>query len=85
MKLQYKIDGQVHDIYYIDNKYNQISKDLDNLNSDKIIILFDSNISKEIRNKVTTSLKFLAAKFMSLNLLVQKNKSLKAVLKLLIL
>ena len=40
MKLQYKIDGQVHDIYYIDNKYNQISKDLDNLNSDKKIIIF---------------------------------------------
>lgn len=84
MKLQYKIDGQVHDIYYIDNKYNQISKDLDNLNSDKkLLFLFDSNISKEIRNKVTTSLKFSGCKIYEFEFVgTKKNKSLKAVLKI---
>ncbi len=84
MNLQYKIDGQTHDIYYIDSKYNQISKDLENLRSDKkLLFLFDKNISKETRNKVTTSLKFSGCKIYEFEFIgTKKNKSLKAVLKI---
>tara|TARA_B100001029_G_C15051453_1_gene451049 strand:- start:513 stop:1622 length:1110 start_codon:yes stop_codon:yes gene_type:complete len=84
MNLQYKIGNQSHYICYLNNNYNQISKDLDKLRSDKkLLFLFDKNISKEVRNKVGTALKFSGCKVFEIEFIgSKKNKSLKAVLKI---
>ena len=84
MSLQYKIGNQFHDIYYINKNYNQISKDIEKLQSDKkLLFLFDKNISREIRNKVVSSLKLSGCKIYEIEFFgTKKNKSLKAVLKI---
>ena len=84
MNLKYKIGNQLHDIYYISKNYNQISKDIEKLQSDKkLLYLFDKNISQEIRNKVISSLKFSGCKVYEIEFIGnKKNKSLKAVLKI---
>ena len=63
MDLKYKIGNQSHYIYYLKDNYNQISNDIDKLQSDKkLLFLFDKNISQEIRKKVISSLKFSGCK-----------------------
>ena len=84
MSLKYNIGNQKYDVYYLSSKFNQISKDLEDLKSDKkLLFLFDKNISKEIRNRVITSLKFSGCKIYQFEFIgTKKNKSLKAVLKI---
>ena len=83
MSLKYNIGNQKYDVYYLNSKFNQISKDLEDLKSDKkLLFLFDKNISKEIRNRVITSLKFSGCKIYQFEFIGTKNKSLKAVLKI---
>ena len=49
MDLQYKIGNQSHYIHYLKNNYNQISNDIDKLESDKkLLFLFDKNISQKL-------------------------------------
>ena len=75
MNLQYKIGNQSHYICYLNNNYNQISKDLDKLRSDKkLLFLFDKNISKEVRNKVGTALKFSGCKVFEIEFIGSKKK-----------
>ena len=41
----YKINQNLHDIYYLNNSLNQISKDLEKLKSDKkILFIYDKEI-----------------------------------------
>tara|TARA_Y100000741_G_C18240717_1_gene553579 strand:+ start:77 stop:1186 length:1110 start_codon:yes stop_codon:yes gene_type:complete len=84
MNLRYKIGNEPHDIYYIRKNYNQISKDIEKLKSDKkLLFLFDKNISQEVRNKVVTALKLSGCKVYEIEFIgSKKNKSLKAVLKI---
>jgi len=84
MQLHYRIEGNDHDIYYLKNNLNQISKDLEKLESDKkILFIFDQNISKNIRNKIFSSLKFSGCKLFQLEFRgSKKNKELKSVLKI---
>jgi len=84
MNLQYKIGNQSHYIHYLKDNYNQISNDIDKLESDKkLLFLFDKNISQEIRKKVVKALKFSGCKVFEIEFIgSKKNKSLKAVLKI---
>ena len=54
MDLQYKIENQVHDIYYLKNNYKQISRDIEKLKSDKTTFLFDKNITKIQRKSINS-------------------------------
>lgn len=84
MNLQYKIENQVHNIYYLKNNYKQISRDIEKLKSDKkLLFLFDKNISKIQREKVSNSLRNSGCKIYEMEFIGnKKNKSLKAVLKI---
>lgn len=84
MHLHYKINQNLHDIYFLGNSLNQISKDLEKLKSDKkILFIFDKNISKNLRNKIYSTLKFSGCKLFQLEFRgSKKNKELNSALKI---
>ena len=58
MKIEYRINKENYQIYYLNKKLSQITKDLETMKSDKkILFLFDKNISKKIRNEIYSELK----------------------------
>ena len=62
MKIEYRINKENYQIYYLNKKFSQITKDLETMKSDKkILFLFDKNISKKIRNEIYSELNFQVA------------------------
>ena len=84
MHLRYKINQNLHDIYYLNNSLNQISKDLEKLKSDKkILFIYDKEISKNLKNKIYSTLKFSGCKLFQLEFRgSKKNKELNSALKI---
>ncbi len=84
MKITYRVNDQEHDIFYLNKKYDQIAKDLDHLDSDKkLLFITDKNVSKEITEKILTTLNFSGCKIFKIEFLgSKKNKDLKSVLKI---
>ena len=59
MKIEYRINKENYQIYYLNKKLSQITKDLETMKSDKkILFLFDKNISKKLEMKFILSLHF---------------------------
>jgi len=84
MKISYRLNGQDYYVHFLEKSYNQISKDLDKLNSDKkILFVYDNNISKNIINNIFSTLKFTGCNVYKLQYIgSKKNKNLKSVLKI---
>ena len=84
MKLTYKLNKIKHNIFFLNKNISQISKDIEQLKSDKkILFLFDKNISKKIIKKILLQLKSSGCDVYQIEFLgSKKNKNLKAVLKI---
>ena len=77
MKIEYRINKENYQIYYLNKKFSQITKDLETMKSDKkILFLFDKNISKKIRNEIYSELKFSGCSVYEIEFIGSKNKNL---------
>ncbi len=84
MKIEYRINKENYQIYYLNNKLSQITNDLEKMKSDKkILFLFDKNINKKIRSEIYSELKLSGCNIFEIEFIgSKKNKNLKAVLKI---
>ena len=84
MNISYNVNKEKHDIFYLKNNLNQITDDIEKIKSDKkILFLYDKNVSKKTIDDVFSQLRFSGCKVFKIEFLgSKKNKSLKAMLKI---
>ena len=84
MNISYKVNNEKHNIFYLKNNLDQITTDIDKIKSDKkILFLYDKNISSKIVENVFSQLKISGCNVFKIEFLgSKKNKSLKAILKI---
>jgi 3-dehydroquinate synthetase len=84
MNISYNVNNEKHDVFYLKKNLDQITTDIEKLKSDKkILFLYDKNVSNKTIEEVHTQLKFSGCKVFKIEFLgSKKNKSLKAILKI---
>ena len=84
MNISYNVNNEKHNIFYLKKNLNQITTDIEKIKSDKkILFLYDKNVSNKTIDDVHTQLKFSGCKVFKIEFLgSKKNKSLKAILKI---
>jgi 3-dehydroquinate synthase len=84
MNISYNVNNEKHDVFYLKDNFNQITTDIEKIKSDKkILFLYDKNVPQKTIDKVYSQLKFSGCKVFKIEYFgSKKNKSLKAVLKI---